>query len=44
MENIFALESGARRAEVIRLPIIGPTLENYEGYVTRFNTLTSLIH
>lgn len=43
MENIFTMESGAKVTEVVRLPLIGPTLQNFEGYITTFNTLTSLI-
>jgi len=44
MENIFTLEAGVKSIEVVRLPLVGPTVENYEGFTSGFNTLTSLIY
>lgn len=44
MEMLYAKETQASKVEVVRLPCIGPTLTDYEGYVTSFNSILSIIY
>ena len=44
MELLYSQESRAQKVHVVRVPLIGPTMINYEGYLTNFNTLTTLIY
>ena len=38
------MTSGAESVEVVRIPQVGPTIENFEGYTPKFNTLAFLIY
>ena len=41
---MYSQESGSSKAHIVRIPLIGPTLANYEGYLTNFNSLTTLLY
>lgn len=44
MESLYSQSSKSSKTHIIRIPLIGPTLTNYEGYLTNFNSLTNLIY